>query len=165
MSGVVAGPAESDECAREPIHVPGGIQPHGYVFVIDPDHLNIVAISANAAETLGVQPHDLIGRPIAAVLVPTTGESLDAALAPHRPWAPLHVRFSHDDWDCIVHPAQSGLMLLELGPGLGASRAETLLGGIRHAIERIRKAETPQGACETLALEIRALTGFDRVMI
>ncbi len=176
MSGVaadptelVADPTDLDQCALEPIHVPGSIQPHGYLFAIDPDNLTVVAASANAAETMGVRPRDIIGRPIATILIPTTGESMDAALAPHQAWSPLRVRFAQaaqpTEWDCVTHPAEAGLILLELGPGISSGRAETLLGGIRHAIERIRNAETPQGACETLAREIRALIGFDRVMI
>lgn len=45
-----------DACAREPIHVPGAIQPHGSVLVLDPADLNILWASANFQELIGQTP-------------------------------------------------------------------------------------------------------------
>jgi light-regulated signal transduction histidine kinase (bacteriophytochrome) len=36
-------------CDREPIHVPGAIQPHGVLLVLHGPNLEIVQVSANAA--------------------------------------------------------------------------------------------------------------------
>jgi light-regulated signal transduction histidine kinase (bacteriophytochrome) len=163
-----AAPDGLDECAREPIHIPGSIQPHGYLFVLNGADLTVAAISQNAAEAMGVQPTDLIGRPIADFLVSTTIESLGDALKSPQGDVPLHVRFRQSgqtvDWDCIVHPSDT-LLFLELGPRMTSDSAEALLRGTRYAIERIRLSDTPESACETLAREIRRLTGFDRVMV
>jgi light-regulated signal transduction histidine kinase (bacteriophytochrome) len=157
-----------DDCAREPIHIPGSIQPHGYLFVLNEADLTIAAVSQNAAGAMGVQAAELIGRPIADVLVSTTSRGLSAALKSPQGEIPLHVRFRQSprtaDWDCIIH-RNDGLILLELGPRIGCDSAEALLGNVRYAIERIRISETPETACETLAREIRRLTGFDRVMV
>ena len=32
----MTGPPDLDACAREPIHIPGSIQPHGVLLVVDP---------------------------------------------------------------------------------------------------------------------------------
>jgi light-regulated signal transduction histidine kinase (bacteriophytochrome) len=53
MSNVAAIPANLNDCAREPIHIPGSIQLHGYLFVLDEPDLTLVAISENAAAVLG----------------------------------------------------------------------------------------------------------------
>jgi light-regulated signal transduction histidine kinase (bacteriophytochrome) len=156
-----------DECAQEPIHIPGSIQPHGFLFVLNNADLTVTAVSQNVADAIGVRAEDLIGRPIADILVSTT-ESLDIALRLPQGEIPLHVRFRQasqpEEWDCIIHPSDD-LVLLELGPRLGSDRAEALLGGVRYAIERIRLSDAPESACDILAKEIRRLTGFDRVMV
>ena len=35
-----------ESCAKEPIHIPGSIQPQGYMFILDKD-FTIVKISVN----------------------------------------------------------------------------------------------------------------------
>jgi light-regulated signal transduction histidine kinase (bacteriophytochrome) len=161
-------PSELDVCAREPIHIPGGIQPHGYLFVLNTADFTVASVSQNAADAMGVRPEDLIGRPITDFLIATATGSLDDALKSARGETPLHVRFRGSpqpvDWDCIIHPGDA-LVILELGRRIGSDRAEALLGGVRYAIERIRISDSPEIACEILAKEVRRLTGFDRVMV
>ena len=45
--------AEIDNCAAEPIRIPGGIQPHGALLVVDPKSRRVLQASANAAVLLG----------------------------------------------------------------------------------------------------------------
>ena len=161
-------PGEFDACAREPIHIPGSIQPHGYLFVLNTADFTVASVSQNAADAIGVRPEDLIGRPIDDYLIATAIGSLDDALKSTRGETPLHVRFRQSprpvDWDCIIHPGDA-LVILELGRRIGSDRAEALLGGVRYAIERIRISDSPEIACEILAEEVRRLTEFDRVMV
>ncbi len=46
-------PVDLDNCAREPIHIPGSIQPHGVLLALDPQEMRIVQWSANAPRWLG----------------------------------------------------------------------------------------------------------------
>jgi light-regulated signal transduction histidine kinase (bacteriophytochrome) len=158
-----------DDCAQEPIHIPGSIQPHGYFFVLNEADYTVAAVSQNAIDAMGVQPVDLIGKPIADFLISTTTESLDTALKSGQSETPLYVRFRQAaqadvEWDCIIHPGDA-VVLLELGPRIASDSAEALLAGVRYSIERIRTSDSQETACETLAKEIRRLTGFDRVMV
>ena len=41
------------DCASEPIRIPGGIQAHGALLVIDPTSLKILQTSANVERLLG----------------------------------------------------------------------------------------------------------------
>src|SRR5690554_127504 len=45
--------AIASDCAKEPIHIPGAIQPHGYLFVLAPTG-EILQASANAEALFGV---------------------------------------------------------------------------------------------------------------
>ncbi len=42
-----------DTCAREPIHIPEAIQPHGAMFVLDAATFAVIGHSANVAEFIG----------------------------------------------------------------------------------------------------------------
>jgi chemotaxis family two-component system sensor kinase Cph1 len=156
------------ECAREPIHIPGSIQPHGYLFVLDAVHLTILALSANIAGVVGEEPAALVGKHISEVLTPRQNESLDNALRLSKNGTSIRVRFQQtsqaEEWDGIVRPT-SGLIMLELWPRAGTNEAELLLANVSGAIERIRGSLSPDIACASLAEEMRRITGFDRVMV
>lgn len=50
-----ANDADLETCAREPIHVPGSVQPHGALLVLDPDDFHILQVSANFKEIAGME--------------------------------------------------------------------------------------------------------------
>ncbi|WP_310631062.1 hypothetical protein, partial [Paraburkholderia sp.] len=55
------------DCAREPIHVPGSIQPHGYLASLD-DAGRIVQLSANCGALAGTTADALLGAPLARLV-------------------------------------------------------------------------------------------------
>ncbi|MGO1342111.1 MAG: hypothetical protein ACTMID_10495 [Cellulosimicrobium funkei] len=56
-----------DNCAREPIHVPGMIQPRGVLLVVREADGVLLQASANVERHLGVPAEELAGRPRADV--------------------------------------------------------------------------------------------------
>ena len=76
MNITVMSPGEVDltSCDREPIHIPGNIQPHGFLFVLAPETLQIRQMSVNAGQILGPGWQGAIGRPLPEVL--EAGETL-----------------------------------------------------------------------------------------
>jgi two-component system, chemotaxis family, sensor kinase Cph1 len=54
-------------CDREPIHIPGSIQPHGFLIALDPRSLIIKTVSANIEEFTGVKPSRLPGQDLASL--------------------------------------------------------------------------------------------------
>jgi two-component system, chemotaxis family, sensor kinase Cph1 len=160
--------ADFGECAAEPIHIPGSIQPHGYLFVLDASDLTVVSISKNAADVLCLPPAALIGRPITDLLESTTTATLGTALKSTRNDTTIRVRFQRSsqsaEWDGLAHQSD-GFLLLELGAQIPAESIAALFRQFRSGIERIRHSQSMQTASEALAGEIRQLTGFDRVMV
>lgn len=61
-------PLDLASCDREPIHIPGSIQPHGILFALIGRELLISAVSANVATHLNRDPHTLLGTPLSQVL-------------------------------------------------------------------------------------------------
>lgn len=48
-------------CSQEPIQIPGSIQPHGFLLVLDESSLTILQASENAQSWLGVPAQELLG--------------------------------------------------------------------------------------------------------
>ncbi|MDB4931158.1 MAG: phytochrome sensor signal transduction histidine kinase, partial [Myxococcaceae bacterium] len=49
-------PVDLTNCDREPIHIPGAIQPHGLLFALVEPALRVAQVSANVDGHLGVTP-------------------------------------------------------------------------------------------------------------
>lgn len=55
-------------CDREPIHIPGSIQPHGMLLALTEPELTIVQVSRNTDEILGVAATEFINQPLSRLL-------------------------------------------------------------------------------------------------
>src|SRR4051794_2452715 len=67
-------------CDREPIHVPGRVQPHGVLLVADAAGLRVLHASDNCARHLRANAAGLIGGPLDAALSPDAAALLRAKL-------------------------------------------------------------------------------------
>jgi light-regulated signal transduction histidine kinase (bacteriophytochrome) len=160
-------PTDLVECASERIHIPGSIQPHGFLFVLDPSNLSVLAASGNVATATGLVLSEIVGCPVTDLLVSANAKDLTDALQAGHDRGSLRVRFlkseTDADWDGIVHNGDAAT-LFELWPRL-VGDPEDLLAAVQRGSDRIRKCDTPENACAILAHEIRRLSGFDRVMV
>src|SRR5687768_10918821 len=72
---------ELSQCEREPIHLLGGIQPHGGLLAFTEPELTLAMVSANTQSLLGQPPEALVGRPLSEVLPPASLVALTDILA------------------------------------------------------------------------------------
>ena len=56
------------QCGDEPIHIPGSIQPHGFLLVLSEPRLTITQASENVRDWLGVDAHMLLGQPLTELI-------------------------------------------------------------------------------------------------
>ena len=68
QSAVKFGEADLTTCDREPIHIPGSIQPHGVLLVMDRQTLHIEQVAGEASGPLAIADKRLVGQPLSAVL-------------------------------------------------------------------------------------------------
>src|SRR5688500_560184 len=148
-------------CADEPIAVPGAIQPHGALLAVAEPDLAVVVASAGAADVLGTHPATL-----ADVLAPADLDRLRAGLAGDlAELDPLRVTVGGAELDLVAHRAD-GLLLTEWEPLAGAEQA----GAAWHrrlpqVLQRLSAGGALEELTAALARDVRALTGFDRVMV
>ena len=150
-------------CADEPIAVPGAVQPHGALLAVTEPDLAVVVASANAADVLGT---DVTGATLAALLAPAELDRLREALAGDVAEAePLRVTPGGREVDLVL--SRTGdLLVTEWEPVAGAEQA----GAAWHrrlptVLQRLSAATTLEGLIGVLAREVRALTGFEWVMV
>ncbi|HMI85431.1 MAG TPA: ATP-binding protein [Polyangiaceae bacterium] len=152
-------------CDREPIHVPGAIQPHGVLIALSEPSLAVALVSENIGDHLGLRVDEVRNQPLSAVLDAASVEQVRSALVDDR-WQemnPLRLLAHGRRADGIVH-RHRGIAILELE--FFAPSAET---GARHPLRSglrgIQAARTREELCQTVVDEVRQLTGFERVML
>lgn len=167
MSGAAApdfGQADLADCDREPIHIPGSIQPHGLLLVLHPATLEVLQLAGDRAL---LDPPALRGVRLPALLP----EAVSAALSSLRedPAGSLALEVTLPGGrrlDLLAHLAEAGLMVeiepLPQGSGMVRSGAMHLTLSM---LGRLGEAADLQASCQTAVEEVRRVTGFDRVMV
>src|SRR3954462_1290073 len=110
-----------EDCAREPIHIPGAIQPHGALLVLTEPDLKIVQVSANISRLFEVEPENLLERRFPDLLEAEPRAKLAAALASDDPGSisPLPLQLGSQRLDAVFHRTD-GLLVVELEPAPAA---------------------------------------------
>ncbi|GAA2471933.1 ATP-binding protein [Winogradskya humida] len=154
------------ECVREPIHRLGGVQSYGALVALAGDR--VVVASANAAGMLGVG--SLVGAPVGLLLSTEQVEALTGlADADTGQTAMMPIELVSGDgprrFDVTVHRSD-GMLVLEFEPPARelANEFMAFYAPIRAALVRLQRAVTVTEACQAAVQEIRAITGYDRVV-
>ncbi|MBR0553657.1 HWE histidine kinase domain-containing protein [Stakelama marina] len=157
-------------CDREPIHQLGAIQSFGFLVALSSDWL-IRRVSANAAEFFGAAAEDMLGTNLSDHMPGDTVHALRNRLtllrgadAVERVFG-LPIDADHPDrtFDFAVHMTD-GLIIVEGEPSAETSDADTA-SVIRAMMSRLDATEELPAFYREGARQIRALTGFDRVMV
>lgn len=165
----MAGTLDLDACAREPIHLPGSIQPHGHLLAVEADSLRLVSASAEAGAVLNRPPAEAFGLPIDRLIDCASTASLIRGLR-NAPTEPVQLEIlklrSVADHQAIAHRS-GALVILELEelPATGAGTLEALYPQMREGIRRMQAAHDFDALLASTAAEVRSLTGFDRVLV
>ncbi len=156
-------------CDREPIHIPGSIQPHGMLLVLD-ERQHIVQASQNVEQFTGKPAAVWLGKSLQELVDPQDASVLMLGVADSQ--VHTHPAYLQPVWvagkrfDAIIH--RSGqLTALEFEPvdtTGGLARAD-LYGLVQNAITDFRAAGDLQKLAGMIAVRVRAITGFDRVMV
>ncbi|WP_255371782.1 hypothetical protein [Cellulosimicrobium sp. CUA-896] len=175
-------PVDLDNCAREPIHVPGMIQPRGALLVVRESDGTVLQVSSNSAVFLGSEPEDLLGQPLAAALGSPAATTVLEHAASGEDLAvrnPLTVRLEGAgvvrEVDAVLHrpplpdrgPGAEPVLVVELEAAAGErplTFRNTYLR-VRRALRDLERAASLHELYDDAARHVRALTGFDRVMI
>ena len=152
-------------CDREPIHIPGSIQPHGALLALDAAARTILRHSANAGPMLGLAG-DPNGQSLDDVFGPETAHELRNMLAQagegQRPALLFGLTRGARRFDVAAH-RHLGQAIVEFEPA--GSELGAMLGTARTVIGRMRAIASVERLVNRAAGLIQAQLGYDRVMI
>ncbi|MBC7719751.1 MAG: GAF domain-containing protein, partial [Chitinophagaceae bacterium] len=158
-------------CETEPVRTPGCIQAHGALLVTRLLDFEILQVSENTADYFDRSPSSLLGQPLSSLLSQDQlaqlrsmmntdtleGNALYAFTLPALGGAqPL---------DVCVH-TMGGVMVLEFEVTLRATQPQAdFFSLVRASVGRLQTTVGLRPFCQQLALEVRNITGLDRVMV
>ena len=154
--------ADLSLCDREPIHLLGGIQPRGVLVAFEPGRGTITVVSANAATLLGMEPGALLGQPLSRVLSPDALARVEEGAA----LGPVTVEAGGQPCSAVLHDSD-GLRVLELEQLADddAKSEEDALMAVHRLVSPLARARGVAALLQEAADAMRALIGFDRVMV
>ncbi len=155
-------------CDREPIHVPGSVQPFGFFLALLSD-FSICMASANVADYLDIAYAELFQRPLhdvfsegAVAAIRTRVDYLAGKDAVERMFG-LQLQDGGKPFDVAIHFSGAYLVIEAepsvIEPGLNSGELVRLMLG------RVRKTASVQELAQESARQMKVLTGFDRVMV
>ncbi len=166
-------PGDLSVCEREPIHIPGSIQPHGILLALSRPGMALVHASANLERAFGTRAAEALGRTLGALSPPLAAALAEDLEAESRDEGARYLRTltlptpeGNRAFDAVVH-ASGDLLVLELeevSPGEGAS-LDALYPALRDFVERLQTTSSVEALCRLAAEDIRRITGFDRVLV
>ena len=155
-------------CDREPIHIVGSVQPHGFLLTLDADSLVIEQASDNAPAGAKV------GAGLSAVfpeLVAVVRRYLDASQAEeganYLRTVILGAETAAQAYEVAAHRVGQ-LVVLELeevAEGSAEAGLDAYSPRLRAFVQRLRLASSVGDLCTIVAEDIRHITGFDRVLV
>lgn len=158
-------------CDKEPIHIPGKIQSHGFLIAIDKASLNVSYISDNTGTFLNEDPKKLLGKPLTLINSFITQrdpefniedllklgiirKSFDA-ISPHP------IEINGNPFYLIISPSTVD-WLLEFEPLTLQYDIQSTIGRSASAILQGKSVAT---LLRNAAAEVKKLINYDRVMI
>lgn len=152
-------------CDREPIHIPGSIQPHGAMLVYDAALSTVLRHSENAHDVLGLSG-EINGTPaethLGYELVHSLRNAVSGVGEGARPALLLGEPLDDRRFDIAIHRYRSNT-IVEFEPA--ARDNDSPLHLARSMIGRISQLDTVEKLVQQSARLIRGTLGYDRVMV
>jgi two-component system, chemotaxis family, sensor kinase Cph1 len=164
--------AAEAECDREPIHIPGTIQPHGFLLVVREPELTVLQTTENVEQHLGRRAEGILNSALVDVIGPELAlglvSQLDRIPRLGRPillkTAELPCPEGSRLYHVIGHRSPAGTVLeFEVAPDASTQTdIHAFVDAFTLGVESVDDiGDMARLACE----EVQRLTGFDRVLI
>lgn len=160
-------------CENEPIHLPGRIQPHGFLLALRPDDLTVSEASANLETFIGAGWRAALDAPIQDLLEPESAALLKKSATLNAPQAanPQELGFTSRDgesprFNCQLHRSGDALVL-ECEPvyEMPTVNYRSFYNYLVLSINKFQRSKSLSELCQMITEQIQSLTGYDRVMV
>ena len=171
----LASGAANVQCDAEPIHIPGGIQPHGYLLCLS-NTLQILQASENVATLTGKSIDAILGAPVASIIgEAATRRVAHAAAETPVDESPLYLGVAefdapgerHDaEFDITLHRYDGNLIMeFEVARHANADVFASMYPLVRTFTRSLQDVASVAELAGLAVQEVRAMTGFGRVLL
>src|SRR4051794_30897793 len=152
--------ADLTDCDREPIHIPGNIQPYGILLALAEPELTVVQASENLGDHLPLGIEDILGQPLSSTIDTASVDELREALREARWYEanPFRVNAHGRRFDAILH-RHEGATILELEPDPEPTKPMPLYHPFRPALMRMQHVSTLAELADVVVQQMQRVTG------
>ena len=160
---------EIETCEREPIQIPGSIQPHGALLALAAETLSIAHVAGDTQRFLGRNHEDLVGCASDKIFSEEQLKKIENLRSAPNPSPRPHHIFSISAissglmCDVTAHVAD-GLLIMEFEDAPDEARLD-FISIVQEMVRHLQQSSNPVSACQAAAEQVRAVTGFDRVVV
>ncbi|RYJ42536.1 ATP-binding protein [Flavobacterium beibuense] len=154
-------------CEQEPIHIPGSIQPHGFLLAVNTTDFKIEFCSGNSYEYIGIKHQDILGKTIDSVFVNNTINNLKDYISKDLMLSAslLKLELNGKNFLCTVHK-RDNLYIIEAEPAsVNEKDISFEYNQTAQLLGYMHDTHTLKELCQLVAEGTRDITGYDRVMI
>lgn len=154
-------------CEFEPIHIPGSIQPHGFLLGINADSWKIDFCSGNIQDYISVDHKDVLN----TTFKETFGEiqynaftdyiAKNLLLSSH----PLKMELLGNIFSCTLHKSNQTYILEAEPSEQNSKKLADVYGQTSQFLSYMNATHTLKELCEMVVKGTREITGYDRVMV
>jgi chemotaxis family two-component system sensor kinase Cph1 len=162
-------PITLTNCDREPIHIPGAIQPYGFLLCLDEYTRRVAYVSENTVALLGLEPTELVGTGLGRLLHPERvaeiEQQFDALTEAHVLLGVRLDQVAGQPYYKLIMHRYDRLLWLEFEPVEAHEASRLDLPFLNSALSRMLSAGSVADFCQYAVEQVRAITNFDRVAI
>jgi len=154
-------------CEREPIHSPGAIEPNGAMLVLGEETLTILQASSNAPRFFQLVPEALLGMRLTDLFSQEVVHQFVSGIKAdgERHYVAGLTAKSGVFLDALVH-RYKGLLIIEFEPASSSvASGSDVFASLTMAMAELGARLPLTELCQRVAVRVRSITGFDRVMV
>ncbi|MCY7290833.1 MAG: hypothetical protein LH615_01500, partial [Ferruginibacter sp.] len=150
-------------CESEPIHIPGSIQPHGFLIAVTQNNFTVAYCSENCFEFLNKTHTELLGKNIDVIFGKTDIENIQKQFNEFSKELaiPFVLNYNDKSFHVTAHHSNETIVLeFEIFSEDKIELPDIFIQMKRFAYNTER-ADNLQGLCQDIADETRTITGYD----
>lgn len=153
-------------CEQEPIHIPGSIQPHGFLLGVSVSDFTIEYCSANTKEFIELSHNEVLGKYFEQVFGEVVHRNFKAYLnqLSKGRLSPLELVVRDKSFLCTIH-LSNNVFVIDAEPVVNIDALPDAYEQTQQFLHYMEQTSSLQQLCDSVARGTREITGYDRVMI